>query len=98
MREKFEACHNPNRRLAALYADGSLGVEASCGDLETARKRLLGSCDDHATRIVEVAIRIVADHGSPPLQAATEYSALCPLWRTEVFIEVPDPVATAGER
>ena len=55
------------RRFAALYSDGSFGVEAAGRDLIDARKRLLGSSDDADTEIVEVEIKVVQIHGKPKL-------------------------------
>lgn len=78
-----------NRRFAALYPDGSLGVEPAGVDLEKARKRLMINSDDDDTELVEVEIRVVLSHSKPKLQRVTEHSATCPTCNTEVFIEVP---------
>jgi hypothetical protein len=78
-----------SRRFAALYLDGSLGVEVEGVDLISARKRLLGSSDDDTTEIVEIELKVVKSHGTPKLQKVTEHSAICPMCKTEVFIDVP---------
>lgn len=79
-----------SRRFAALYPDGSLGVEPHGVDLEKARKRLMIGSDDDDTELVEVEVRVVQSHSKPKLQTATEHSASCPTCHTEVFIEVPN--------
>lgn len=79
-----------SRRFAALYEDGSLGVEPHGVDLEKARRRLMLSSDDDTTELVEVEVRVIQSHSKPKLQAVTKHSAFCPTCHTEVFVEVPD--------